>query len=77
MSAEHFLPGEELFGGVEVLMEPKWGINNIPLSNLYAEYIGRNFERVRETDSWTVHLRRGRPNGHEKRDERPDEHGPS
>jgi hypothetical protein len=77
VSAEHFLPGEEMLGDVEVLMEPKWGINNIPLSNLYAEYIGRNFERVRETDSWTVHLRRGRHNRHEKRDERPDEHGPS
>jgi hypothetical protein len=77
VSAEHFLPGEELFGGVEVLMEPKWGINNIPLSNLYAGYIGQNFERVRETDSWTVHLRRERHERLESLDERPDEHGPS
>ena len=77
VSAEHFLPGEEMLGDVDVLMEPKWGINNLPLSNLYAGYIGQNFERVRETDSWTVHLRRERHDRLESVDQRADEHGPS
>ncbi len=54
----HFLPPEQLLGNVTVLMEPKWGINNIPLSKLYGNYIREVFEPVRETDLWTVHRRR-------------------
>jgi hypothetical protein len=54
----HFLPPEQLLGNVSVLMEPKWGINNLPLSNLYGNYIREAFEPVRETDLWTIHRRR-------------------
>ena len=54
----HFLPPEQLLANVSVLMEPKWGINNLPLSNLYGNYIREAFEPVRETDLWTVHRRR-------------------
>jgi hypothetical protein len=55
---EHHLSGEQLLGGVELLMEPKWGINNIPLSNLYGDYIRIAFEPIRETEFWIVHRRR-------------------
>jgi hypothetical protein len=54
----HFLPPEQLLGNVSVLMEPKWGINNLPLSSLYGNYIREAFEPVRETDLWIVHRRR-------------------
>ena len=54
----HFLPPEQLLGDVDVLMEPKWGINNLPLSSLYGNYIREAFEPVRETDLWIVHRRR-------------------
>ncbi len=55
---EHHLSGEQLLGGVEFLMEPKWGINNIPLHNLYGDYIRAAFEPIRESEFWIVHRRR-------------------
>lgn len=59
VDAVHFLPPEELLGGVRVLMVPKWGINSAPLLELYGGYIGRAFEQVRDGPFWTVLLRRG------------------
>ncbi|HEV2557330.1 MAG TPA: hypothetical protein VGU45_01765 [Microvirga sp.] len=58
VSTEHHLPGEELFGNVRFLLEPRWGINNLPLSELYGPHIRQAYEPVIETASWTVHLRR-------------------
>lgn len=54
-----FIPPEQLFRNVDVLMEPKQGINNAPLRMLYGAYIEKTFEPVRETDLWIVHQRRG------------------
>jgi hypothetical protein len=54
----HHIPPEELFGGVEVLMVPKWGVNHAPLFQLYGAYVQQTFEPVRETAGWTVHRRR-------------------
>jgi hypothetical protein len=59
----HFLPPEELFRDVQVLMAPKWGINNGPLMDLYGPYIHSAFEAVRETASWTVYRKRDRDAG--------------
>jgi hypothetical protein len=59
VSLEHHLPGGDLLGGVGLLMVPKWGINNIPLADLYAETIRTAFEPVRESASWVLHRRRG------------------
>jgi len=56
----HFIPPEKLLADVEVLMLPKWGINNIPLRTLYQTYIDAVFEPLRETDGWTI-LRRKNP----------------
>jgi hypothetical protein len=58
VNEEHHLTGEQLLGGVEFLMEPKWGINNVPLSTLYGGYIRAAFEPVRESEFWVVHRRR-------------------
>jgi hypothetical protein len=63
VSAEHFLPPEQLLGDVEVLMIPKWGINHIPLRELYQSYVADAFEPVVETESWILHLRRDRLEG--------------
>jgi len=56
----HHIPPETLFGGVEVMMVPKWGVNHAPLFELYGPYVSQAFEPVRETAGWTVHRRRAR-----------------
>jgi hypothetical protein len=58
VSDDHFIPPEQLFRNVEILMQPKWGINNIPLYNLYGEYVRAVFEPVRESSGWVVWRRR-------------------
>jgi len=58
IDATHFPPPEQLLAGVQVLMEPKWGINSAPLQALYGDYIRSAFEPVRETSLWIVHRRR-------------------
>ena len=63
VDAEHFLPPEQMLEGVDVVMEPKWGINHLPLKPLYAGYVGQAFEPIRETDAWTLHVRRPRHAG--------------
>ncbi|HEY8381276.1 MAG TPA: hypothetical protein VIL09_03900 [Microvirga sp.] len=59
VNAEHHLSGGDLLGGVRLLMVPKWGINNLPLAELYADTIRDQFEPHAESASWTVHRRRG------------------
>ncbi|HEV2605902.1 MAG TPA: hypothetical protein VGU24_19810 [Microvirga sp.] len=58
VSLEHHLPGGDLLGGVHLLMVPKWGINNIPLADLYADTIRTQFEPARESAAWTLYRRR-------------------
>jgi hypothetical protein len=58
VDATNHLPPEELFRDVRVVMEPKWGINVGPLRDLYGDYLAANFDVVRETDDWKVHLAR-------------------
>jgi hypothetical protein len=60
VDAAHFLPPDQLFAGVQVLMDPKWGINSAPLRGLYGEYVRTEFEPLRESDFWTVRQRRER-----------------
>jgi hypothetical protein len=52
------LPPERLFSGVEILMQPKWGINSVPLHDLYGSYVRTTFEPLHETDFWIVQRRR-------------------
>lgn len=54
----HFFPPGKLFGDVEILMLPKWGINNIPLRTLYQTYIDVTFEQTHENEGWTVYRRK-------------------
>ncbi|HLM39332.1 MAG TPA: hypothetical protein VK434_07015 [Microvirga sp.] len=58
VDAAHFLPPERLFAGVQVVMDPKWGINSEPLRGLYGDYIRTAFEPLRESDAWVVRQRR-------------------
>jgi hypothetical protein len=58
IDAAHFLPPEQLFAGVQVMMDPKWGINSAPLRGLYGDYIRTAFEPLRESDFWEVRQRR-------------------
>ncbi|MET0526841.1 MAG: hypothetical protein ABW003_00580, partial [Microvirga sp.] len=58
IDAAHFIPPERMFADVEVLMVPKWGINNLPLRDLYKSYIEATFEPMLESDGWITHRRR-------------------
>jgi hypothetical protein len=58
INSDHFLPPEQLFSGVEILMLPKWGINSVPLHDLYGSYVRTTFEPLHETDFWIVQRRR-------------------
>jgi hypothetical protein len=55
----YFPEAEQYFADVEVLMVPKWGINNIPLRGLYQSYIDTAFEPLQETEGWIVYRRKG------------------
>jgi len=54
----HFIHPGKLLANVEILMLPKWGINNIPLRTLYQTYIDVTFERIHDDDDWTVYRRK-------------------
>ena len=59
---EHnFLPPERLFADVKVVLEPKqpvevWTADG--LRQVYAEYLGENFEVAQETADWKVYVAR-------------------
>jgi hypothetical protein len=57
----HFLPPDTLLRDVRIVMQPKWGINVVPLQGLYGAYIAAHFEVLGETRDWTIHLARDRP----------------
>ena len=61
VDATRFMPPEQLFRDVRIVMEPTWGVNTEPLRNLYGPYIAANFDLVRETQGWRVHLSRRWP----------------
>lgn len=56
----HFIPPEQYFADVEILMLPKWGINSAPLDELYRPYIDASFEPVRESQGWTIYRHKRR-----------------
>ena len=58
VNATDFIAPERLFGGVRILMVPKWGINNVPLADLYGDYVAEAFRPISQTPFWTVHVRR-------------------
>lgn len=60
INASHFISPEQYFEDVEILMRPKWGINNIPLWDLYRTFVEENFEPLRDTASWTIYRRKSR-----------------
>jgi hypothetical protein len=58
IDASHFIPPERMFADVEVLMVPKWGVNNLPLRDLYQSYIEAMFEPTLESEGWITYRRR-------------------
>jgi hypothetical protein len=61
VDAARFMPPEQLFRDVRIIMEPTWGINAVPLRDLYGAYVAANFDLIRETKRWRVHLARQWP----------------
>lgn len=62
VSSDHHLPPEQLYGDVNIIMEPKIGINSVQLRGIYGPFIDQHFAPVRETEEWTIHMRR-KPEG--------------
>lgn len=58
INASHFISPEQMFAHVEVLMVPKWGINDIPLRSLYQPYVEADFESTHESNGWIIYRRR-------------------
>jgi hypothetical protein len=59
----HFVPPEQLLQDVRIVMEPKWPVEDYTyrgLKGAYGPYLAQNFEIARETEYWTVHVRRDR-----------------
>jgi hypothetical protein len=63
LDATRFMPPEQLFRDVRIVMEPTWGINAVPLRDLYGPYLAANFDLIRETSGWKVHVSRTWPGG--------------
>ncbi|WP_410217219.1 hypothetical protein [Paracoccus sp. (in: a-proteobacteria)] len=58
VSADHHLPPARLFGDVNIIMEPKIGINSVQLRGIYGPFIDQHFAPLHETTEWTIHKRR-------------------
>jgi hypothetical protein len=69
LDEQNFVPPEELLRDVRIVMEPKLANPEMPpeqpnsargiagLRQVYGAYIAANFDLVRETEHWRVHLR--------------------
>jgi len=63
---EHFLPPEELFEGVRIVMEPKYPVERWTYSGLrdrYLPYVHANYELIGENIDWWVFRRKDAPDG--------------
>ncbi|WP_435170251.1 hypothetical protein [Falsirhodobacter sp. 1013] len=58
VSRDHHLPPAQLFGDVQIIMEPGIGINSVQLRDIYGPYIDQHYTPVRKTAEWTIHKRR-------------------
>ena len=59
----HFVPPEQLFQDVRIVMEPKWPVEDYTTNGLrevYGDYLAANFEPVHETEYWKLYLARER-----------------
>jgi hypothetical protein len=64
VDAAHFLPPDQLFRNVRIVMEPTWGVNVDPLRHIYGGYIAAHFQVATETEGWRVHVAQSRqPDG--------------
>jgi hypothetical protein len=53
-----FIPADQLFRDVRIVMEPKWGINVDPLRQLYGGHIAAHYDLAHETELWKIHVAR-------------------
>ena len=70
LDEQNFVPPDELLQDIRIVMEPKLASTELPpeqpnsargisgLRQVYGAYIAANFDLVRETEQWRVHLRR-------------------
>jgi hypothetical protein len=59
----HFIPPEQLFEDVRIVMDPKWSVEEYTTNGLrqvYGPYLEANFELVHETEYWKLYVARER-----------------
>ena len=60
----NFLPAEDLFRDVQVVMDPKWAVEAWTadgLRRVYADYLAQNYQLAQETADWKVYVPRQWP----------------
>jgi hypothetical protein len=64
LNEANFLPAEELFRDVQVVMDPKWAVEAWTadgLRRVYADYLAQNYQLAQETADWKVYVPRQWP----------------
>jgi hypothetical protein len=57
----HFVPPEQLFRDVRIVMDPKWPVEEYTTNGLrqvYGAYLAENFDLVRESEYWRLYVAR-------------------
>lgn len=60
-NTDHYLPAEEMLGGVDVVMIPKKPVAETTtqkMKEIYGPYLDQHFQLIRITDHWHLHQRR-------------------
>jgi hypothetical protein len=64
INEESFLPAEELFRDVRLVMEPKWAVEESTatgMRQIYADHLSDRYEVAVETADWRIHVSRPSP----------------
>ena len=64
LDESNFLPPQQLFADVRMVMEPKWPIESwtaTGLRQVYADYLAEHYELAQETVDWKVYVTRQTP----------------
>jgi hypothetical protein len=61
LGPENHPPAEEMFADVDLILDPKWPIEIWTASGMrdvFAHYIARHYDKVRETTNWRIYRRK-------------------
>jgi hypothetical protein len=61
LGPDYHPPAEEMFADVDLILDPKWPIEIWTangMRDIFAHYIARHFDKVRETTNWRIYRRK-------------------